>query len=108
MSTKEWTEEELSSPSLPHADRGYVAHNAFIDDDTWGPEQEAHRIAGQHGTDVAKIKSTSREKHVVAARQKLWGVLRDRGWSFASIGLFTGHHHSSVIYALSYRIPGKP
>lgn len=97
MSTREFTEAELTQP---FADRRYVDIPSMeamqIFQEGWNAEDELQRIAGRHGVTPDEIRGQKRDKHISAARHAFWGSLHAKGWSCASIARFTGHHYRSV------------
>jgi chromosomal replication initiation ATPase DnaA len=96
MSIKEFTSEELevSHVRLPLLDD---------DDDEQATTayDEARKAAEAYGHDPAVLFTHTRSKSVRAARVALWRALRALGWSLTEIGNYTGHDHTTVLYALS-------
>lgn len=55
-------------------------------------------VAQRHGIPIADIKSRSRLRPIVHARQEAMALMRDEGRSLTQIGLFLDRDHTSVIW----------
>jgi chromosomal replication initiation ATPase DnaA len=96
MSVKEFTIEELEV--------SHVRLPLLVDDDeqVTTAYDEARKAAEAYGhDDPAVLFTPTRSKSVRAARVALWQALRALGWSLTEIGNYTGHDHTTVLYALS-------
>ena len=92
MSVIEFTKEDLEQAMGTEV---YLGPNA-----TWNPRLEAIRVAHRYGLRQDELFSRSRIGILPMARKELWQALRNHGWSYPAIGHFTGHHHTTVLYAL--------
>lgn len=59
-----------------------------------------------YGLSCRILRSRSRKNHISEARQLVWYVLRDYGWSFQQIGKAFGRDHTSVMHGVK-RIQGR-
>lgn len=80
--------EKCEVPSVPDLHRA------------WCLDQIIEKAAGRHGVSSLEIKSTARDRAVVAARVEVWKYLRTLGWSYPRIGKAFGRDHTSVFKTL--------
>ena len=60
-----------------------------------------NRAAEHHGVTAAEIKGRSRLGSVVAARQDVFLLLREAGWSFPRIGRAMSRDHTTVMHGVA-------
>lgn len=60
----------------------------------------AEWLAEETGVPASSILGRSHDAVVVAARHRLWRVMRDSGLSVNAVAIVVERHHTSVLYAL--------